>query len=111
MTLEIRRRRDEDECIVLLGDAVDVAVETDLVDVEVHAGKIGGVMAHATEILDTVIATHIPADMVGVTHHNLGYGCCPAAATDNCYLTYVVHLPFFFVWHGLTRLFQRHCYK
>jgi hypothetical protein len=30
--------------------------------------------------------------VVGVTHHNLGYGCCPTAAADNCYLTTVKHI-------------------
>jgi hypothetical protein len=66
-----------------------------LVYIEVYTGQIGGVMPHATEVFDTVIAAHIPPDVVGVTHHNLGYRRCPRPATNNRYLTTVVH--FFFI--------------
>ena len=92
MALEIRRRRDEDERVVLLDNTVQVTVKVDLVCIEVYAGEIGRVVAKATKILDTVIATHIPADMVSVSHHDLGYCRCPATATDNCYPTTVVHI-------------------
>ena len=34
------------------------------IDIEVDTGEVGGVVTHATEVLDTVIATHIPTDMV-----------------------------------------------
>ena len=92
MALEIRRRGDEDKCVVLLDNTVQVTVKVDLVCIEVYAGEIGRVVAKATEILDTVIAPHIPADVVSVSHHDLGYRRCPATATDNCYPTTVVHI-------------------
>ena len=76
----------------MLGYAVQVAVEVDLVGVEVDAGKVGGVMAQTAELLNTVIAAHIPADMVGVSHHNLGNRRSPATAADNRYLTTVEHV-------------------
>ena len=91
VSLEIRRRRDKHQRIVLLYNTVDVVVEVNFVDVEMDAGKIGRVVAEATEVVDAVVATHIPANVVGVTHHNLGYGRCPAAATDDCYLTTIEH--------------------
>ena len=91
VTFQIGRWRDEYQCVVLLHDAVDVIIEVNLVDIEVDAGKIGGVVAEASEILDTVIATHIPANVVGVTHHNLGNSRSPRTATNDCYLTTVEH--------------------
>jgi hypothetical protein len=48
-------------------------------------------MAKTLEILNTVIATHIPSDVMRMPHNNLGYGCCPTAASNDCYLSYVVH--------------------
>ena len=53
-------------------------------------------MSQTTEILDSVVATHIPADVMRMSHHNLGYSCCPATATDDCYLTTVVPFKLFF---------------
>ena len=91
VTLEVRRWGDKHQRVVLLGNTVQVAIEVDLIDIEVDAGEVGRVVTQTTEVLDTVVATHIPANVVGVTHHNLGYGRCPAAATDDCYLTTIEH--------------------
>ena len=91
VTLEVRRWGYKHQCVVLLGNTVQVAIEVDLIDIEVDTGEVGGVVTHATEVLDTVVATHIPANVVGVTHHNFGYSCGPAASTNNRYLTTIVH--------------------
>ena len=91
VTLQVRRRRDEHQRVVLLHNAVDIVFKLYLADVEVDTGKIGGIMTHTTEILDTVVAAHVPANVVGVTHHDLGYGRCPRAATNYRYSTTVVH--------------------
>ena len=106
MTLQIGRRRDKNQSVVLLGNTVQVVVEVDLVDIEVYAGKIGGVMAQTSEFLDTVITTHVPTDVVGMPHHNLSDRCCPAAAADDCYLATVVHILLFIATdeHGFLRV-------
>ena len=91
MTLEVRRRGDKHQRVVLLRNTIQIAIEVNLIDIEVYTGEVGGVMPHATEILDTVVATHIPTYMVCMTYHNLGNSCCPAATSDNCYLTTIVH--------------------
>ena len=56
-----------------------------------HTCQIGWVVAHAPELLNAVIAAHIPTYMVGMSHHNLGYGGGPTASTDNGNLAYVEH--------------------
>ena len=95
MALEVGRGGDEYQRVVLLGHAVQVAVEVYLVDIEMYAGEIGGVVAQTAEVFDTIIAPHVPADVVRVAHNNLGDRCCPATAADNRYLTTVVHIIIF----------------
>lgn len=92
MTLKIGRRGDEYQRIILLGNTVQVTVEVYLIGIEMNARQISGVMSQTPKVLDTVITAHIPSDMMGMSHHNLGYGCCPAAATDDCYLSTVKHV-------------------
>ena len=87
MSLQVGRGSNEDKGVVLLCYLIDVAAEEDIVDVEVNTGEIGGIMAEALEFLDTVIAAHIPTNVVDVVYHNLGNRCCPAAAANNRYLT------------------------
>ena len=47
------------------------------------AHQVGGIMAKALEVLNAVIAAHIPSDVVGMSHHNLGDSRCPTAAADD----------------------------
>ena len=63
-----------------------------LIGIEMNARQIGWVMSQTLEILDTVITAHIPSNVMGMSHHDLGNGCCPAAATDDRYLTTVKHI-------------------
>lgn len=48
-------------------------------------------MTEALEILDTIIAAHIPTDVMRMIHHDLGNGRGPRPASYNCYLTDVEH--------------------
>ena len=75
----------------MLYDAVDVTFKMYLVDVEMYTGKICRIVTKTAEILDAVFTTHIPTNVMGMIHHNLGYGCCPTTATADCYLTTGVH--------------------
>ena len=87
MVFQVRRRRHEYQCIVSLGNAVDVVLEMNLRRVEMNAGQIAGIMAHTTKIVNLVVTAHIPADVVRVLHHNLGNGCCPTSAANDGYTT------------------------
>ena len=91
MALEVRRGGDEHQRVVLLRNTIQIAIEVDLIDIEVYTGEVGGVMAHATEILDTVVAAHIPSDVMGVPHHDLGYSGSPASAANDGYVSAFVH--------------------
>ena len=91
VALEVWRRCDEHQRVVLFGNLVEVAGEEYLVGIESYALQVGGVVAQALEVLNAVVATHIPPDVVSLAHHYLGYGRCPRAATDNRYSTTVVH--------------------
>lgn len=86
MILQIRRRGDEHECIVILHYLVDVGREENLIYIESCRHQIGRVVPHALEVLDAVIATHIPAYVMSMTHHNLGYCRSPATAANYRYL-------------------------
>ena len=92
MILQIRRWGDEHECIVILHYLVDVGREEDFFHIESCRHQIGRVVPHALEVLDAVVATHIPAYVMSMPHHNLGNGCSPATAANNRYFTAVIHL-------------------
>ena len=83
VSLEIRRGRDEDECVAVFHDVVDVGVERDPVDVELHAREVSRVMFQTLEVVNTVFAPEIPVDILDVDHDDLGNGSGPAAASDN----------------------------
>ena len=91
MALQVRLGCYENERVVLLDNTIQIAVEINLVGIEMYTGKIGWVVTQALEVVDTVVAPHIPTDMVGMTHHNLGNCRSPATTADNRYLTTVVH--------------------
>ena len=93
MTLEVGRRSDENQRVVLLGNLVEVAGEGDFVDVEPHALQVGGVVAQSQKILDAVVAADIPSNVVGVSHHNLGYSRGPRASANDGYASAVKHKP------------------
>ena len=76
----------------MFNNLIQIAGEENLIDIESYTGQIGRVVLQPFEVFNTVVATHIPSDVVRVSHHNLGDGCCPASASDNCYLSTVVHL-------------------
>jgi len=91
VSLQVGRGGDEHQCVVLLGNLVEVAGEEYLVNVETYAHKVGGVVAQTTEIVDAVVASHIPSNVVSLSHHDLGYRCCPRPATDNRYASAIIH--------------------
>ena len=91
MTLQVGRGRHEHQRVILRGNLVEVAGEEYLVDVEAHTLQISGVVTQATEIIDAVVAAHIPSDMMGLSHHYLGYGRGPRTSTNDRYSTAVVH--------------------
>ena len=91
VVFEVRRWRDEHERVVAVGYLVDVTREEYLVNVKAHAHEIGRVVAQTAEIVDAVVAPHIPADVMSVPHHYLGDGRSPTAATDDCYFSAVKH--------------------
>ena len=70
---------------------IDVATEEYFVDVKMYAGKICWVMPHTTEIFYSVVAAHIPSDMMGMIYNNLGDSRCPATTTDYRYFSTIVH--------------------
>ena len=95
MVLQVGRWNHEDQRVVEGHDVVHVALEVNLVEVEVYTGQVAGVVAQPPEVLYLVVAPHIPPYVMGVSHHYLGYGRCPATTADNCYLAAVVHLQCF----------------
>ena len=92
MILQIRRWGDEHESIVILHCLVDVGREENLIYIESCRHQIGRVVPHALEVLDAVIATHIPAYVMSMTHHNLGYCRSPATAANYRYFTASIHV-------------------
>ena len=87
VSLQVRRRRDEDECLASLDDPVDVALEGDAVHVEVDASEVCGIVSEALEVLDAVVSAKIPPDVVILLEEHLGNRRCPAAATQYCYVS------------------------
>ena len=85
MVLQIGRGNDEYQRVVVVGYLAQVAAEDYFPGVEMYAGKIAGVVAHATEVLYLVFAAHIPANVMRVLQHNLGNGRRPRATTDDGY--------------------------
>jgi hypothetical protein len=49
-------------------------------------------VTHAAEVVNLVVTTHVPPNVVRVLYHNLGYGCRPTSATDDSYATTIVHI-------------------
>ena len=91
MILEVWRWGYEYERIVVLHYLVDIGREENLIYVESCRHQIGGVMPHALEVFDAVIATHIPAYVMSMPHHNLGYCRSPATAANNSNFSAVEH--------------------
>ena len=91
VTLQIGRRSDEHQRVVLLHYLVKVAREGYLVDVEVDTHQVGRVVAKSLEVFYTIVATHIPTYVVSLSHYNLGYSRSPRASTNNRYSSAVVH--------------------
>jgi hypothetical protein len=58
----------------------------------VDTGQVGWVVPHPLEILYAVITAHIPSDMVGVPHYDLGDCRSPTATADDCYFAAIEHL-------------------
>jgi len=44
-------------------------------------------MAQPAEVVDAVVAAHIPSDVVGVSHHDLGNGRSPRTSANDGYST------------------------
>ena len=91
VVFQVRRRRDEYQCVIGLHYLVDVTAEKQLVDVEVHTHQICRIVTQSAEIVDPVVSAHIPADVMRVTHHYLGNGRSPTSTADDCYLTAIKH--------------------
>ena len=83
MVFQVGRGRNEDKRVIFGGYLIDVRREVDVVDVEVHTGEIGRVMAQSAEVGDAVVAPHIPSDMSRVRHHHLGDGGSPRATPND----------------------------
>ena len=92
MVFQIGRGGDKHQRVVSLHYLVDIAREADLVDVEADTRQVGRVVAHAPEVLYTVVAAHIPPDVVRMPHHDLGYGRRPTTTANNGYFTTIVHI-------------------
>ena len=88
--LRIRRRRDEEQRVVVGDDVVDVRREVYLRDVEGEVAEIARVVSEQLEAVDGNRAPHIPPYFVGVLHYHLGQGRSPTAATYDSY-TSVYH--------------------
>ena len=87
VSLQVRRRRDEDERLASLDDPVDVALEGDAVHVEMDAGEVGGIVSEALEVLNAVVPAKVPPNVVVLLEQHLGNRRCPAAATQYCYVS------------------------
>ena len=87
VSLQVRRRRDEDERLASLDDPVDVALEGNAVHVEVDAGEVCGIVSEALEVLDAVVSAKVPPDVVILLEEHLGNRRRPAAATQYCYVS------------------------
>ena len=57
-----------------------------------HAGEVCGVVTKTAEILDAVITTQIPPNMVVLFEQHLCYGRGPTAAPHYCDVSYHVVL-------------------
>ena len=87
VTLDVRRRNDKNERVIILHHLVDVAGEIDSLHIEVNSCQISRIMVHALEILNTIITAHIPSYLFFMVHNNLSNGCSPTTATQNCHST------------------------
>jgi hypothetical protein len=75
-----------------LYDLVKVGGEEDFIRIESDTHQVCRIVPKAFEVLNTVVTAHIPSDMVGVPHYNLGYCRSPATAANDGYLTALVHI-------------------
>ena len=57
-------------------------------DIKVYTGQVSRIMSQAPELLDTVFPALVPPYLVCLLQQHLGYGCCPAAASQYCNLSY-----------------------
>ena len=87
VSFQVWRRCYEDECLASLDSLVDIALEGDAVHVEVYAGKVGGIVSEALEILDAVVSAKVPPNVVILLEQHLGNRRCPATAAQYCYIS------------------------
>ena len=87
MVFEIWRRRHEYQCVISLNNLIDVTRKEYFIHIEMNAHQISRIMSQATEIVYTIVTTHIPPDMMSVAHQDFGYSSRPTATADNCYFT------------------------
>ena len=85
MVLEVRRGRDEDERTARAHHLVDVAGESDAVRIKMNARQIARVVSQALELVNAVLASHVPGDMVHLFEHNFGYRRGPTSTAHNGY--------------------------
>ena len=83
MALEIRGGHHQQEGIGLGGDVVYVGRELDAVHIKGHISKICRIMAQTYEILDAVVAAHIPHYRRAVLQQQFRQGRGPASAAHN----------------------------
>ena len=85
MAFEIWRRHHEQERVGLPGNVVDVGGKFDALNVELHVGQVGRVVAEPLELFDAVVATHVPHYGITVAQQEFGKGGGPAAASHHGY--------------------------
>lgn len=83
MVFEIRRGHDEQQRVGLVADIVYVAREVDAADIKVDVGEVCRVVAQAFEILDAVVAPHIPGYRLAALQQQFGECCRPTAAAHH----------------------------
>ena len=93
MVLEVRRGRDEDERTARAHHLVNVAGESDAVRIKMNARQIAGVVSQTLELVNAVLASHVPGDMVHLFEHNFGYRRGPTSAAHNGYGSTHIAIP------------------
>ena len=91
VVLEVGRGGGQHQCVAAVADLVDVAGEVYAVDVEVDVGEVGGVVTQAQELLDAVVAPHVPVYRFVVDEQQFGQGRGPASAAQNGYVSRKIH--------------------
>ena len=83
VALEVGRGHHEEQGVAAAAGFVDVAREVDAADVEIHVREVGRVVAQTFEVLDAVVAAHVPGDGLAVVEQELGEGRGPAASAHD----------------------------